>query len=104
MVKVPHVTSVVRVIVDALDRRLSWPNPINLAFGEPVSVNTVVSALQLQLGYAIEVVHQSVRTGDVRNSMNDPALLKQVFPGISAVDFDEGLESVVSWLKAQTRG
>ena len=99
-----HVTSVVRVIVDALDRRLSWPNPINLAFGEPVSVNTVVSALQLQLGYAIEVVHQSVRTGDVRNSMNDPALLKQVFPGISAVDFDEGLESVVSWLKAQTRG
>jgi len=99
-----HVSSVVQVILDSLEQRLSWPNPVNLAFGEPVSVNTVITELEQQLGYSLQVARQAARTGDVRNSMNDPALLRRLFPAISSVPFSDGLASVVSWLRADARG
>lgn len=94
-----HVDSVVAVIIDALDRRFGWQTPVNLAFGQSISVNDVIAELNRQLGIVMEVVSLAARAGDVRNSMNDPALLTELFPQARAIAFSEGIASVLDWLR-----
>ena len=93
-----HVDAVVRVVVDALDRRLSWDRPINLAFGERISINAVVAELSRQLGRPLDVQHEAARPGDVRHSQNDPTLLRAVFPSAEPVAFAAGIASTLAWL------
>ncbi len=95
-----HVDAVVAVIVDALDRRLSWDRPINLAFGERISINEVVTELSQQLATDLHVVHEEPRAGDVRHSQNDPALLRSVFPSAEPVGFSQGISSVIDWMRS----
>jgi hypothetical protein len=39
------------------------------------------------------------RLGDVKNSQNDPSLIKKLFPSIRPIDFSVGLGMTVDWLK-----
>lgn len=39
------------------------------------------------------------RVGDVRNSENDPTLLRSVFPSIEPIGLDQSLESTAGWLR-----
>ncbi|MFA7324079.1 MAG: NAD-dependent epimerase/dehydratase family protein [Candidatus Nanopelagicales bacterium] len=94
-----HVDSVVGVLTSALDRRLSWDRPVNLAFGAAMSVNGLVTELEHQLDCRLSVTHTEARRADVRNSLNDPTLLLQVFPDVQPVAFDVGIASVVKWLR-----
>ena len=93
-----HVDAVVRVLVDAVDRRVSWDRPINLAFGERISINDVVAELARQLGRPLDVMHEPSRAGDVRHSQNDPSLLRAVFPTARPVPFADGIASTLAWL------
>ncbi len=93
-----HVDAVVRVLIDAVDRRVSWDRPVNLAFGDRVSINDVVTELSRQLDRPLDVVHTEPRAGDVRHSQNDPSLLMQVFPTATPVDFPDGIASTLGWL------
>ena len=93
-----HVDAVVRVLVDAVDRRVSWPRPVNLAFGDRISINDVVAELSRQLARPLDVVHEPPRPGDVRHSQNDPALLRSVFPSAEPVAFADGIASTLAWL------
>jgi UDP-glucose 4-epimerase len=98
-----HVDSVVRILVDALDRRVSWDRPVNLAFGDRVTVNGIAAEIGRQLERELEVVHAPARPGDVRDSRNDPALLLSLFPGEAVpVPFGEGIETVLAWMSAAT--
>ncbi|MDD2857891.1 MAG: NAD-dependent epimerase/dehydratase family protein [Candidatus Nanopelagicales bacterium] len=93
-----HVDSVVAVLASALDRRLSWDRPVNLAFGAAITVNGVVAELERQLGADLAIVHEPARAADVRNSLNDPALLRTLFPDVAPVDFSSGLATVLAWM------
>lgn len=96
-----HVDSVVQVLVDAIDRRVSWERPVNLAFGDRITVNGVVRELADRLGVDPAVEHVATRPGDVRNSQNDPSLLRSLFPMAMPVPFSAGLDSVLGWLGTQ---
>jgi len=93
-----HVSSVVQVIVRAVEQRLSWPRPVNLAFGEHITVNDVVTVIQDQTMRQLQLVHREPRTGEIRNSRSDPALIRQLFPGIEPVALSDGIASVLTWL------
>lgn len=93
-----HVDSVVDVISEALRRRLSWDRPINLAFGDRITVNEVVDVLGSLIPHPLMVEYMPSRAGDVRDSQNDPTLLRSVFPSVESVPFELGMASVVSWL------
>ena len=99
-----HVDSVVGVLVDALDRRVSWDRPVNLAFGERTSINDVVDELSRQLDRPLTVVREAARPGDVRHSQNDPALLMSVFPSARPVAFADGIASTLAWLGGVAAG
>ena len=98
-----HVDSVVAVIHDALQRRINWERPVNLAFGDRISINELVTMVGGFFPEGVTAEHGPARPGDVRNSRNDPALLLEVFPGVEPTPLQEGLATVVSWLSETPR-
>ena len=95
------VGSVAAVIVDAVLRRVSAPDPVNLAFGSRVPLLTLIDELGSVLGRELRVVHEPPRPGDVRDSQADTARLRALFPGIEPYPLHKGLEATVEWMSSR---
>ena len=94
-----YVGTVVATIADALERRVTSLDPINLAFGSRYSLLDVIALLEDQLGHPLERQHQPMRAGDVKDSQADSSRLIQLFPDIRAVPLDTGLAQTVDWMR-----
>lgn len=97
-----YVGSVVAVIVDALQRRVTYPGPVNLAFGSRRSLLDVIAILEQLLGRPLEVDHRDPRPGDIRDSQADSSRLEALFPGLEPVEFAHGLRLTVDWLRERS--
>ena len=93
------VGTVTRVLADAVVRRVSDLEPVNLAFGSRTSLNTVVDELEAVLGFRPEVEHVESRPGDVRDSQADNSRLLSHFPDVQPVLLREGLRATVDWFR-----
>jgi UDP-glucose 4-epimerase len=69
----------------------------NIACGQQVSVNQLVSRLNELLRTALSPEYAPPRPGDVRHSVADVALARQVLGYEPQVSFDEGLARTVEW-------
>jgi UDP-glucose 4-epimerase len=98
-----YVDSVVDVLMDAIERRVSLDSPINLAFGRRHSLLDLLERIESSLGVTPKVEFVAPRVGDVRNSENDPALLMETFPGVEPVDLDPALARTAAWLEEHHR-
>ena len=92
-----YVDTVIDVLMSTLHRGFSYPTPINLAFGNRITLNELIEQIkslypELQVTYSLE------RKGDVRNSQNNPTLIRRLFPEIQPVSFEEGIRSTNEWL------
>ncbi|MGB2569152.1 NAD-dependent epimerase/dehydratase family protein [Micromonospora citrea] len=96
-----YVGSVTDVIVDAVLRRVSAPDVVNLAFGVRISLLELISELEEVLGRPLEVVHGPPRAGDVRDSQADSSRLRQLFPSAQRYPLRVGLENTVAWMSAR---
>jgi UDP-glucose 4-epimerase len=95
-----YVGTVTDVIADALRRRVSFPQPVNLAFGTRVTLLQVIELLERQLGRSLEVHHVEPRAGDVRHSQANNAALRSLFPDIEPVALADGLAATVEWMRS----
>jgi UDP-glucose 4-epimerase len=93
------IDNVTTVAVKSLSRVSSNADPINLAYGNSVSLNQILSKLQ-SIFPLLRVEHLSLRNGDVRHSQNNPKKLFQYFSEPEAVDFDQGFDLTYQWLKS----
>jgi UDP-glucose 4-epimerase len=93
-----YVGSVTAVIVEAVRRRVSAPDAVNLAFGTRTSLLGLIAELEAVLGHAVEVVHEAPRPGDVRDSQADPTRLRELFPTVRPQPLRVGLEATVAWM------
>lgn len=91
-----YVDTVVEVLIEGMKKEINHPSPINLAFGSRVTLNQAIDALRLKFP-DLKVSYSQERSGDVRNSQNDPTLLKSIFPSITPIDFSEALEMTYQW-------
>ena len=98
-----HIDSVVSVIRDTLNRRISWERPVNLAFGDRISINELVTMVGEFFPDGVTAEHGPARPGDVRDSRNDPTLLREIFPGVEPTPLRVGLASVVEWFGGVAR-
>jgi UDP-glucose 4-epimerase len=96
-----YVGTVCRVIREAVEQRVSSPEPVNLAFGSRVSLLELIEVLEKELGHAVEREHQSVRAGDVPHSQADSSRLRALFPDVEAVPMAEGVRATVGWFRTQ---
>ncbi len=95
------VDSLASVIQDAIERKVTHPEPVNLAFGSNISLLTVVDELGTILGRDLPVDHLPARAGDVRHSQADNAVLRALFPKVQPVRFSDGLRKTVDWFRSR---
>jgi UDP-glucose 4-epimerase len=93
------VDTVTAVITDAVVRRVSSEEPVNLAFGSRHDLLDVIARLEVILGRQLEVDHVEPRAGDVRHSQADGGRLAVLFPDVAATPLDEGLQRTVDWFR-----
>jgi len=94
------VATVAEVIVDAVERRVASPTPVNLAFGTRVSLLELADLLEGVLGHPVERAFGPPRAGDVRDSQADQARLRSLFPDVEPVPLEDGLRATVDWWRA----
>ena len=70
---------------------------VNVACGDRITVNELVSRINDILGTEIQPVHDDPRPGDVRHSMADLDLARETLGYEPVVGFREGLERTVEW-------
>jgi UDP-glucose 4-epimerase len=94
-----YVDTVVSVIVDAIQRRVSHLEPLNLAFGQKITLLEVISELEVIMDRDLSVDFQPSRVGDVARSQADSSALKRLFPDITPSDFVHGLRATADWFQ-----
>ena len=95
------VGTVCRVILDAVHRRVSHPEPVNLAFGTNTTLLELIDALADLTGVTPRVEHRPERLGDVRHSQADNAVLRSLFPDVRPVSLEQGLAETIAWFKGE---
>ena len=93
-----YVRTVLDVIEDALNRGVRTEGAVNLAYGNRISLLTTIDLLKGHFPN-LKVNFLGDRPGDVKNSQNDPVLLKELFPSILPTEFEVALNETVNWLK-----
>jgi UDP-glucose 4-epimerase len=97
------VRTVTGVLADAVLRRVTNDEPVNLAFGTRVSLLELTRRLSGVLREPVEVRHGPPRAGDIRDSQAADGRLRRLFPDVAAVPLDTGLEQTVAWFREQPR-
>lgn len=95
-----NVSTVCATIIDALERKVTSADPVNLAFGSRISLLEVLSLIGEQLDRPFVVEHTAGRVGDVPHSQADSTLLRSLFPTISPIEFATGLQETIEWMRS----
>jgi UDP-glucose 4-epimerase len=95
------VDSVCAAITDAIARRVTSPTPVNLAFGNRITLLEALDQLEAITGRPVARDHVDPRAGDVPHSQADTTRLCELFPGIAPVPFADGLRATVDWMRTQ---
>ena len=93
-----YVRTVLDVIEDAINRGVRTEGAVNLAYGNRISLLTTIELLKGHFP-DLKVNFLGDRPGDVKNSQNDPVLLKRLFPSVVPTEFEVALNETVNWLK-----
>jgi UDP-glucose 4-epimerase len=95
-----YVGTVCRVLLDAVKRQVSHPEPVNLAFGTNTTLTELVETIGHVTGRATPVEYRDVRPGDVKNSQADNTVLRSLFPDVQPVKLEQGIAETVAWFEA----
>ena len=93
------VDTVAAVITDAVVRKVSSPEPVNLAFGSRTNLLEVISLIEAELGHELERRHLDPRVGDVPHSQAANDRLVALFPDVDPVGLEEGLRRTIAWFR-----
>jgi UDP-glucose 4-epimerase len=93
-----YVRTVLDVIEDAINREVRTEGAVNLAYGNRISLLETIDLLKGHFPN-LKVNFIDIRPGDVKDSQNDPVLLKKLFPSVKPTVFSTALSETVNWLK-----
>ena len=96
------VGTVAAVITDAIARRVTFPEPVNLAFGTRTEIIELARMMEQFVGHPLEIEHTAARVGDVQHSQNDATRLRELFPDIVPADLHDALRDTLEWLRSAT--
>ncbi len=93
-----YVDTILDIAMTAMKERVITEGAMNLAYGNRIFIHETIEMLkkhfpELQINYKPE------RLGDVKESQNNPELLKRLFPNVQPKPFDAALAETVVWLK-----
>jgi UDP-glucose 4-epimerase len=97
------VGTVSEVLADAVKRRVTSGEPVNLAFGTRTDLLEIIELLTDIVGRPLDVEHLDPRVGDVRHSQADNSHLVELFPDVQPVALRDGLAQTVEWFRNSVR-
>jgi UDP-glucose 4-epimerase len=94
------IDDVVAVLRHSISSKVHLEGPINLALGNPVSLNQLVGLLQ---NWFPDLEHRFLpsRLGDVKSSYNNPEKLFSFMPNLEVTGLRHGLEVTIEWLQQE---
>lgn len=95
-----YVGTVCRVLLETAVRRLSHPEPVNLAFGTNTTLLHLIEVLESASGRTAVVEHGPPRPGDVKHSQADNHVLRGLFPDVEPIPLEQGIAETVAWFES----
>lgn len=93
------VDTVCSVLLDAAERRVGHPEPVNLAFGTNTTLLELVDEISKATGLPPAVEYRDPRPGDVKHSQALNETLRSLFPEVNPVTLRDGLRTTYNWFK-----
>ena len=93
-----YVGTVVNIILSCISKKILHPEPVNLAYGNDISLNQVLEIMKSNFP-TLKVKYLPPRKGDVLHSKNDPTLIKALYPDITLDKFEVSLQKTIDWFK-----
>lgn len=72
---------------------------VNIACGDRISINRIIARINECLGKNVPIRYEPTRAGDVKHSLADISLAKQIIGYEPQISFDEGLKRSIDWYK-----
>jgi UDP-glucose 4-epimerase len=95
-----YVRTVINVILKCIEEKVFHAEPVNLAFGNNISLNQVLEILRKSFP-KLKTKHNPARSGDILNSQNDPMLIKTLYPQVEVEKFENSLIKTIEWYKSR---
>jgi UDP-N-acetylglucosamine/UDP-N-acetyl-alpha-D-glucosaminouronate 4-epimerase len=94
-----YVANVVDGVLRACEATGASGRVINVAMGSSISLNALFEAMRRLIGATVKPEYAEPRTGDVRDSLADLRLAKEILGYKPIVPFEEGLKRTVDWYR-----
>jgi len=72
---------------------------LNIACGEQISVNELATAIMKLVGVRLDVVYDTPRPGDIKDSLADISLAKEKLKYVPEFTLTKGLEETIRWFQ-----
>ncbi|TXN28217.1 NAD-dependent epimerase/dehydratase family protein [Lacisediminihabitans profunda] len=92
-----YVGTVCAALFDAVSRKVTSKDPVNLAFGTNTPLIELIQAIESTLGVPARVQHVETRAGDVRASRSDGIRMRELFPTVGPTALGVGLRETAAW-------
>ena len=93
-----YIDTVLDIAMTAMKEKVVTQGAMNLAYGNRIFLNDTIQMLKKHFPN-LQVNYKPERLGDVKESQNDPVLLKKLFPSIQPKPFEVALSETIDWLK-----
>ena len=94
-----YVQNVVEANLLAMEAKCLKGEAVNIACGDRISLNQLLTVLKEILGVGIDAVYQEPRKGDVKHSLADIRKAKRILKYVPKVAIREGLEKTVEYFR-----
>lgn len=95
-----YVKTVVDIAISAMDKKITTQGAVNLAYGNRIFLTDVIELLKNDFP-DLNVNMLEPRKGDVKESQNNPVLLKSLFPDVKPYEFKDALKETIDWLREE---
>lgn len=99
-----YIDNIVRGNLAAAEAPAAVGRSINVACGRQATLLDLIASINRVLGTAIEPVFAPARAGDVRESLADISLARELLGYEPTVDFDEGLRRSIDYYRSLSKG
>lgn len=93
------VDTVCGVLADAVARKVTSDEPVNLAFGTRTPLLELIAEIESLLGHGVERNHVERRAGDVDHSQAANDRLRALFPDVVPTALRDGLAATIDWFR-----
>jgi dTDP-L-rhamnose 4-epimerase len=94
------IDDVVTAIGDAIDTRVDWEDPIDIGFGQPITLLALARLMAAQVSAPPPTVSGRFRAGDVRAAYADIRRARETIGYAPRTDVSAGVQHLFAWIRS----